>query len=225
MKSYGIARAAFIISIVLASPCFAYRFGNPGKILNPGQISAGVSLETGERGLEADRSPSLDVNLTGLSFEGRYGLGKGLELRGRLIPMTLEWDFDGSTYSPSVLGLGAGLQWIPEGQKGPLTWGLGGGLDWGTGKDNGYDLDYLDILLNGGLSYSVDKKMDVYGGLSYIQSDITLKSSLAKSDLKTDVPVGLYGGFNVKPQPQWMLGVELRLMNETMLSLSGAYTF
>jgi hypothetical protein len=224
MKNISLWGAAVILAGASASPALAYRIGNPGKVADQGKGEIGVVLELGERELKADDLGSDDVDITGLTVEGKYGLGSGLELRGRLIPMTLEWEGE-EDLNFKMLGLGAGVQWLPGIQKGPLTWGVGVGFDWGQGDDGDIDLDYLDILLNGGVSYAVSKELAAYGGLSFIKSDVTFKIPGGSLDSEIDNPIGLFGGADFKVNKDWTLGAELRLISETMVSLSGRYAF
>lgn len=206
------------------SSAFAYRIGNPGKVAEKGKGDIGAVIEMGERELDVDSAGSGDVDIQGLTVEGRYGIGSGVELRGRLIPMTTQWDM-GDGVEPSMLGLGAGVQWSPDGQKGPLTWGLGAGLDWGQGDDSDVDVDYLDITLNGGVNYAVNKTLDAYGGLSFTNSDVTLDFPGGSIDADMDSPLGLFGGVDFKATNNWILGAEIRLISETMISLTGRYAF
>lgn len=222
MKRISLWGAVVLLAGVSASPVFAYRIGNPGVVSDQGKGDVGAVLELGERKLEADGSGDMDI--TGLTFEGRYGLGNSLELRGRFIPMTVEWD-GGDGFSPNMLGLGAGIQWLPGMQKGPLTWGVGAGFDWGKGDDGDVDLDYLDIVLNGGVSYKVNKELAAYGGLSFINSDVTFKGPGGSVSADIDNPIGLFGGVDFAANKNWKLGAELRLISETMVSLTGRYCF
>ena len=213
-----------LMFLAVGSSVFAYRMGNPGKLSEKGKGDIGAVLELGQRDLDVDGADSSDMDITGLTVEGRYGIGTGLELRGRLIPMTTKWDADDGV-EPNMLGLGAGLQWSPDGQKGPLTWGLGAGLDWGQGDDGDVDVDYMDITLNGGVNYAVNKTLDAYGGLSFTNSDVMCEGQGWSVDADMDNPLVLFGGVDCKTAKNWILAAEIRRISETIISLNGRYAF
>jgi hypothetical protein len=61
--------------------------------------------------------------------------------------------------------------------------------------------------------------------ISFTQSNVTIEGPGGKADFEIDSPVGLFGGVEFQANPNWNFGAELRLLNETMLSLSARYAF
>ena len=132
------------VTAAVVSPLTGAMLGNPGKVAAEGQTTLGAVLNFGSRELEVERGPSGDVDITGLSLELRRGITPELEVFGRMIPNTTEWDFDDSELSPSVFSLGGGCRWVPDNQREDLKWGMGFGIDWGEGDENEVDLSFLE---------------------------------------------------------------------------------
>lgn len=213
--------------MIAAAQVRAGWYGNLGKTLDKGHTAVGAVVDIGGRDLEAENnSGDGDVDITGLTVRVTHGLGAGVEVYGRIAPMTMKWEADDIPgFEPNLLTLGGGLQWAPEGQRGPLTFGVGAGFDWGQGDDNDIDLELMEFSLAGGVGYAVDKNLDIYGGLSLLNTDVTLETGGTDFDYEAEDPIGLFAGVNYSLNRNIALGAELRLINEQVISLVGRYTF
>ncbi|MBL0349707.1 MAG: outer membrane beta-barrel protein [Elusimicrobia bacterium] len=216
------------LSLVLAAAASTLRagwYGNLGKPATYGRSTAAGVVDIGSRKLETKSGNTQKLDVLGVSLQATHGFGHGVEVFGRLSPQTLRWEFNDSSFKPSLFGLGGGLQWTPAWQKQPLKVGFGAGFDWAKGKDNGTDINVAELSFAGGVGYAMDKSLDLYAGLSLIATDVNLKNNGVKTDLSENTPIGLFGGLNYRLPNGFGLGAEVRLINEQMVSLVGRYSF
>ena len=75
-------------------------------------------------------------------------------------------------------------------------------------------------------SYRVNKNVDAYGGLSLSKLDGVIEfPGGGDVDFENGNTFGIFGGFDLKPSPNFTVGVELRLVNETAFGVTGRFKF
>jgi hypothetical protein len=216
-----------LLPLVLASAeVQAFWFGSPGSSLGQRTNSIQMIYDTGSREIEPSTGGiEIDMDTDRLYFQYSRGLGNGLEFFGRIMPETGEADFENSTFSPDLFGFGGGIHWAPK-QQGAVKFGVQASLDWNQGDDANVDIDIKEMVIAGGGSYRVNKNVDAYGGLSLLKSDITIEPPAGPDqDWENSNTFGIYGGFTFRPGPNFNLGVELHLINESIFGFSGSFKF
>lgn len=207
-------------------PAQAYYIGSVGKPFGRGGQALELIYDAGAREIEpSNGGQDVDMDTNRLYFQYTRGLGNGLEFFGRVMPETGEADFDPGNFNPDLWGLGGGVRWSPK-QKGAFKLGFQFSLDWNQGDDQNTDIDIKEILFAGGGSYRVNRNVDVYGGLSLLKSDITVEPPAGPDqDWENGNTFGLFGGLDLKPGKNFTVGLELRLVNETIFAVSGRMKF
>ena len=214
-----------VAAAVLAPSAQAAWFGSPGSALSYNRSSIQATYDTGSRSIEPkDGGTSFDMDTDRFYVQYGRGFGGGLDLFGRLMPQTGDASFENRGYNPSIWGLGGGLHWAPP-QSGRVRWGGQVSLDWDQGKDQGTTLKVLETVLAGGASYRPHKNVDVYGGVSFMKSDVTFKNGSNTSKFELSDNFGLFAGVGVNPAPALTLAFELHVINETVFGFNAAYRF
>lgn len=210
---------------VLSASAQAAWFGSPGTALSNGRSSIQATYDTGSRDIEPkDGGTSFSMDTDRFYLQYGHGFGGGLDLFGRFMPQTGDASFENMGFNPSIWGLGGGLHWAPS-QSGRVRWGGQVSLDWDQGKDQGTTLKVVETALAGGASYRPRQNVDVYGGVSFMKSDVTFKNGSNTSKYELSDNFGLFAGVGVNPTPALTLAFELHLINETVFGFNAAYRF
>ena len=214
----------FVTAVFPASAQAAW-FGSPGSALSNERASIQATYDTGSRSIEPkDGGRSFDMDTDRFYLQMAHGFGGGLDLFGRFMPQTGDASFEDSGFNPSIWGLGGGLHWAPA-QSGRLRFGGQVSLDWDQGKDQGTKLSVTEMALAGGASYRPRSNVDVYGGVSFLKSDVTFKTGSNTQKFVLSDNFGLFAGVGVNPTPALTLAFELHLINETIFGFNASYRF
>jgi hypothetical protein len=141
------------------------------------------------------------------------------------MPQTGDASFENwGGFNPSIWGLGAGLHWAPP-QTGRVRWGGQVNLDMNQGKDQGTTLKVMEMAMAFGPSYRPNRNFDVYGGASFMKSDVTFENGSYNQKFELSDNFGLFAGVGVNPTPALTLAFEIHLINETIFGFTAAYRF
>lgn len=210
------------------SPAGAYYVGSIGFPFGRGGSALEVLYDTGSREVEpSNGGRDFDMDSDRLYIQYTRGLGDGLEFFGRGMPQTGEITFEDDSSQFDVWGLGGGVRWAPR-QRGRTKFGMQVSFDWNQGDDSNSrtDIDVKEILFAGGLSSRVNRNVDVYGGVSFLKSDVTVDPPAGQSwDIENSNTFGVFGGLDLKPSKKFTVGVELHLINETIFAFTGRLKF
>jgi hypothetical protein len=225
MKTFSLL-AAFAASALLAPSARAFWFGSSGSRLSNDRSEIQAVYDTGSREIEpTGGGRSFDMDTDRFYLEYSQGFGNGLDLFGRFMPETGNATFEHmGGYNPSIWGFGGGLHWAPV-QSGRVHWGAQANLDWNQGKDQGVKLNVTEMALMGGPSFRASRNVDVYGGASFMKSNVTLDNGTNKAKFVLSNTFGLFGGVGVNPTPAMTLAFEVHLINEAIFGFSAAYRF
>jgi hypothetical protein len=213
-----------LILAAAASTARAHYIGSIGFPMKDGGNALEFTYDTGSRDVEGSSGGAQDdLETNHLTLQYTRGVGNGLEFFGRLSPSG-EAEFDDAGGDFDLFGLGAGVRWAPR-QKGPFKFGLQASFDWSQGDDQDVDIDMKEFLFAGGGSYRVNKNVDVYGGLSFSKLDGTVEYPAVDVDFENSDTVGLFGGLDLKPGPNFTVGLELHLVSETLFAVTGRFKF
>jgi hypothetical protein len=230
--------AMALLLALMAQPASARFFGEPAADLKKNEKAVGVSYasmvtpvkleldECAAFGFPAG-SPFCSISKTDnigavtIAPYFKYGVSD---------TMTVSADFGSVSFSGSGSGSGTefgamGKMTFSNTQMGGKPAKIGALAAFHTGS--GADVTWTDINIGAGVSVAIDNKLNVYGAGTFTSLTYTAKDvpAGAKFDIKTEAPIGIYGGASYAVDNKISLGGEYHLLSETGFAVFGQYKF
>lgn len=202
------------ILLLISFQANAVLYKNPVTKTTVGQISAGVSFVSMSRDLTSDGLGTGTVDQTLLAADITYAISDQSEFEVRIGLDKAELD-DASGSSDGIL-LGALFRSNIPLNNTDLKLGGFGSIQASSLSDDYSDTSVLVYEFGAGVSKTVDKGLDIYGGgvLSFL--DGTIEPNFGYSyDFEASDNIGIFAGVEKTLQGQMKVGFELNLIHQT----------
>ncbi len=207
-----------LAGLAVSRPAEANLIGDPTLTTGAGRFGIGAELDfVLDRDIDFDFGPDGDLETNRFFATGSYGFLQDLDGFVKL------GFFNGDDIDTG-LGIGGGVRgtFLRQGD-----WRFGGlfqVLFFSSELDTPFnqDIDWLEFDLAAAASYRGLGQIVPYGGikLGFIDGEID-----PGADFDQDDVFGIFGGASVAITPQFTIGAELRLIDETAIGVYARFTF
>ncbi len=206
-----------LILILVSSQANAVLYKNPVTKTTAGQKSAGVSFVSMSRDLTSDGlRTGAAADQTLLAADITYAVSDQSEFEVRIGLDKAELDVNGASGSSDGILFGALFRSNIPLNNTDLKLGGFGSIQTSSLSDDYSDTSVLVYEFGAGISKTVDKGLDIYGGgvLSFL--DGTIEPNLGYSyDFEASDNIGIFAGVEKSLQGQMKVGFELNLIHQT----------
>jgi len=224
-RSFVLFAVLLLVVLTVLQDAQAAPIGIPGASLGPDESSVGLELNFI---VDRDLAPTGDTEGMTVLAKGELGISKRLDLLFRFGFGRFEDGGGQDSDAGLVFGTGAKVTWasIPEMniKIGSVAQMLQIRSDINDVRQSYTEYDFaIGAYLDPGARAKAGKQthLATYGGLVFSSVDIEGNASIAKEDSSLGAFVGLLMNLNRGIQA----GLELRLLDQTALSLSATYAF
>lgn len=216
-----------VFTLGFCSAAMSDTIGNPTATVEDRMSAFDFSVDFTNRDMEVEGGGDDDVDSNRILLKGTYGI-EPINIYAKLGVANLEVDEADGDYGLAFgFGIKATVLETPNTK-------VGIGLQYLSfeSEDTVHGFDYeadvsSEIDIFAGISYlGLQNKITPYGGLviSMIDGDVEVEG-LGSFDIEEDDTLGIFAGVDFDASDKFKAGVELRLINETSISLKVSYLF
>ena len=237
--------SANIFLLCLFSVATAGTIGNPTARVEQGVFQVGGEIDFGERDIDVDNSKDLEVESNRYIVTGAYGVSDQINVYAKLGMADASIDehgidFDGDMQITYGGGLRATVHEIDD-----VKIGVAAQISYFSSEDTeelqyyyytystDIEVTWWEYEIAAGASYEGIESFVPYGGILFSKTDGEVKatqtsavySKSEKVDFDEADLVGIFLGADYNVTPEFKVGLEARLMNQTSFSLMANYVF